>query len=144
MLVSDGCAWQKKTKVTDLFDIPMRSFYRAEVCDLVGLHILSQIGSNVPQAAFGLYRDDGLGVIKDESPSNLERIAKGIRSLFNKIGFVITIETGGISTNFLDITLNLNEDTYCPYRKPNANIYYINSESNHPPHVKKSPGLDDS
>ena len=47
------------------------------------------------------------------------------------------METGGISTNFLDIPLNLKEDTYCPYRKPNANIYYVNSESNHPPHVKK-------
>ena len=40
--------------------------------------------------------------------------------------------------DFLDVTLNLNEDSYRPYRKPNANIHYIHNESNHPPHVKRS------
>ena len=72
----------------------------------------------------------------------MERIAKKIRSLFKNIGFDITIETGGISANFLDVTLNLNEESYRPYRKPNANIHYIHNQSNHPPHVKRAlPGM---
>ena len=137
VLISDGCAWQK-TNGTDLFDVPMGAFHGAEVCDLVGLHILSQLGNTVPKGTFGLYRDDGLGVIRDESATNLERIAKRIRSLFKTIGFEITIQTGGISTDFLDVTLNLNKESYHPYRKPNANIHYIHNESNHPPHVKRS------
>jgi hypothetical protein len=92
----------------------------------------------VPQGNFGLYRDDGLGTIKDESASGLERIAKSIRSTFADIGFGITIQTGAISTDFLDITLNLNEDTYRPFKKPNANLRYVHHQSNHPPHVKKA------
>ena len=136
-LISDDSAWQR-IREEDLFDIPMGSFHGAEVCDLVGLYILSQLNSTTPQGAFGLYRDDGLGVIKDKSSSSLERITKRIRSLFKDIELEITIEAGGISTNFLDVTLNLNEDTYCPYRKPNTSMHYINRESNHPPHVVKA------
>ena len=56
ILISDGCAWQK-TNGTDLFDIPMGSYHGAEVCDLVGLHILSQLKSTVPKGVFGLYRE---------------------------------------------------------------------------------------
>ena len=39
--------------------------------------------------------------------------------------------------NYLDITFNLNDGTYKPYRKPNENTNYIIKESNHPPNVIK-------
>ena len=39
--------------------------------------------------------------------------------------------------NFLDITLNLANDSYKPYRKPNNEILYIHKESNHPPSITK-------
>jgi hypothetical protein len=46
-----------------LFDVTMGSFDGAESCELVGSYLLHLIttkhGNN-----FGLYRDDGLGVIK--------------------------------------------------------------------------------
>ena len=34
--------------------------------------------------------------------------------------------------NFLDVTLNLHDDTYAPFRKPNDNPQYIHNQSNHP------------
>ena len=34
--------------------------------------------------------------------------------------------------NCLDVTVNLNDGTYKPYRKPNNEIKYIHKNSNHP------------
>ena len=39
--------------------------------------------------------------------------------------------------NFLDVTLNLTDGTYYPYRKPNNETLYIDSNSNHPPTIIK-------
>ena len=39
--------------------------------------------------------------------------------------------------NYSDISLNLNDGTYCPYHKPNDEIQYIHKESNHPPTIIK-------
>ena len=41
-------------------------------------------------------------------------------------------------TNLLDITLHLTKDIYEPNRKPNATTSYINSQFNHPTHIKKA------
>ena len=35
-------------------------------------------------------------------------------------------------TNYLDITLNLNDGSYCPYRKPNKGNNYCDINSDHP------------
>ena len=37
--------------------------------------------------------------------------------------------------NYLDVTFNLNDETYKPYTKPNNKIKYIHKNSNHPPRV---------
>ena len=141
VLINEGNEWMKKDG-TGCFDIPMGSFHGAELCDLVGLGILQRLRDEIPNGMFGLYRDDGLEIINAASPSEHERLSKTIRSLFSDIGFQITIETGGITTNFLDITLNLRNDRYHPFRKPNSNISYIHFNSNHPPHIKKAiPGM---
>ena len=39
--------------------------------------------------------------------------------------------------NFLDVTLNLADGTYRPYRKPNDTPVYVHSQSNHPPTIIK-------
>ena len=62
ILSYDGRVWRKKNE-QDLYDIPMGSFHGAEVCDLVGLHILSKLSSILPRENVGLYRDDGLAII---------------------------------------------------------------------------------
>ena len=70
--------------------------------------------------------------------SDFERLSKKIRTIFADIGFQITIETGLMVTNFLDVTLNLRSNNFSPYRKPNSSISYIHHGSNHPPHVKRA------
>ena len=39
---------------------------------------------------------------------------------------------------FLDVELNLTDDTYKPYIKPNDKPLYVNKNSNHPPSVIKN------
>ena len=39
--------------------------------------------------------------------------------------------------NYFDVTFNLNNGKYCPYRKPNNQPLYINAKSNHPPNIIK-------
>ena len=40
-------------------------------------------------------------------------------------------------TNYHNITLNLNNGTYCTYRKPKEETNYIQVNSYHPPSVMK-------
>ena len=48
------------------------------------------------------------------------------------MGLKITIETKLTVVDYLDTTLNLNEGTFMPYRKPLDTPQYINCQSNHP------------
>ena len=113
-LHSSGNYWGKRTS-SSLFDVTMGSFDGAESCELVGSYLLHLIttkhGNN-----FGLYRDDGLGVIK-ATAREIENIKKDLCSIFNKYGLKITIEAN--KTLALDVTLNLSTGKYQPYAKPN-------------------------
>ena len=53
------------------------------------------------------------------------------------IGFSIDIQTNLKEVNFLDVTLNLENGTYRPYKKPNDKLLCIHSSSNHPPQIIK-------
>ena len=134
LLFSQGVTWKK---TSGLFDITMGAFHGAEVCELVGLFLLNEMQTNFPNLNFGLYRDDGLGVHRRLSGPDLERIKKQIISLFKSHSLNITIQTNLRIVNFLDVTLNLNDETFAPYRKPNSAPLYINVQSNHPPYVLK-------
>ena len=50
--------WQK---LCGDFDVTMGASDGAEICELVGLYILSEMAKQYPWINFGLYRDDGLG-----------------------------------------------------------------------------------
>ena len=67
----------------------------------------------------------------------LESKVKQLRKVFKNIGFDVTIEANLFVTDFLDVTLDLQNKSYKPYRKPNAHTVYVNSKSNHPEHVLK-------
>ena len=60
---------------------------------------------------------------------------KTIIKIFKNIGFSIDIQTNLKEFDFLDVTLNLQNHTYHPYRKPNDKLLYIHSLSNHPPQI---------
>ena len=53
------------------------------------------------------------------------------------LGFQIEIETNLKEVNFLDATFNLNTGLYKPYKKPNDQLLYVTTSSDHPPQVIK-------
>lgn len=124
--------WEKRD-TTNLFDVPMGSYDGAEVCELVGIYVLSKLPKAIGKQV-GLYRDDGLAVLKD-NPKKVEDLKKKICNVFSKIGLQITIEANKKTLNFLDVTLNLQDGTHKPYNKPGNIPLYINKGSNHPPSI---------
>ena len=46
--------------------------------------------------------------------------------------------------NYLDVTFNLNDGSYRPYRNPNDETLYIHIQSDHPPSITKelSPSIE--
>ena len=52
--------------------------------------------------------------------------------IFQKNGFNITSNVNVKNVNFLDIQLDLQENTYRPYMKPNSTPIYVNRKSYHP------------
>ena len=135
ILSCNGRTWEKKDAV-DLFDIPMGSFHGAEVCDLVGLYLLNKLSTIFDKRDCGLYRDDGLAIVNWTTPRRLDGLRKNAISIALEAGFKITIDIGHTKTDFLDVSIDLTNNTYKPYRKKNAKILYINKESNHPIHIK--------
>ena len=67
---------------------------------------------------FGLYWDDGLTLL---------RILNGILDIQRNLKEVY----------FLDVTVNLQNGTYCPYKKPKDKLLHIHSLSNHSPQIIK-------
>ena len=57
--------------------------------------------------------------------------------VFKDIGFSLEIETNLKEVDFLDVSLNLQNGTYQPYKKPNDRLLYIHSLSNQLPNFIK-------
>ena len=135
LLFHNDSVWKKQS---GLFDVTMGSYDGCEVCELVGLYILYKLRDSFPELDCGLYRDNGLGALKRTPKTKLERMKKDMFKLFKEeFGLKITLDTNLTIVNFLDITLDLHNDKFFPYRKPNDFPVYIHKESNHPPHVAK-------
>ena len=119
-----------------LFDVTMGCYDGAEVCELVGMFALSRLAKGVPAAdSIGLYRDDGLGVLRKSPGSKADRIRKDIIKVFADLGLRITIQTNLKVADFLDLSLNLSTESFYPFRKPNDQPLYIHHQSNHPPNI---------
>ena len=116
--------------------------YGAEVSELVGLYLLSQLTKVIPKSHIGLYRDDGLAA-SPARPRQVEILKKKICQVFAKNGLRVTIEANLKVVNFLDVTFDLNNEVYKPYMKDNYSPVYVNKQSNHPPLILKNipPGV---
>ena len=132
-LYFDDDCWTKKENPS--FDVSMGSLDSAEVCELVGLFLLSCLEHLIPQQQLGLYRDDGLAVVDLPGPE-IERLRKKVVKLFASHGLKITTDVNIKSTDFLDTMFNLETGSFKPYRKSSNNPLYIHKHSNHPPHIK--------
>ena len=115
----------------------MGSYDGAKICELVGIYILSRLSNIIDKNHCGLYRDDGLLVLRNANRQKIDRIRKKVIQLFKGSGFLIDIETNLKIVNFLDITFNLSNGTFKPYKKPNDSMLYIQKSSNHLPQIIK-------
>ena len=113
----------------------MGSFDGVEIFKFVGIHILSLLSNKLDKQSTGLYRDDGKVLLRNTSKQNTDRIRKDI--IETLVGFKIEIKTNLHIADFLDVTFNLLDGTYKPYKKPNDQLLYVNTSSNHPPQIIK-------
>ena len=56
----------------------MGSFDGVEICEFVGIHILSLLSNKLDKQSTGLYRDDGKVLLRNTSKENTDRIRKDI------------------------------------------------------------------
>lgn len=137
LLYDKEIPWVKRTGSPD-FDVTMGSFDGAEVCELVGLYLLNQIGTKFNKKNVGLYRDDGLAVFKGLNGRQTDRARKDIIKIFKDNGLSLSeIKCDLKVVDYLDVTFDLRNGTYKPFKKPNNTPLYIHSESNHPPCITK-------
>ena len=78
LLFDEKDTWMKKQ--SGLFDVTMGAYDGAEVCELVGTYMLSLISEKYKKD-FGVYRDDGLGVEKNKSGPETEKIKKNTQNI---------------------------------------------------------------
>ena len=87
-LLFEGAApWFKKSGDED-FDVPMGCFDGAEICELVGTYIQRKLTNIMNKEDVELYRDDGLGIFKNISRSEIESKKKSIVKVFKKMRFI--------------------------------------------------------
>ena len=59
----------------------------------------------------------------------MDRLRKDVHKLFQGMKLDVTVETNLLITDYLDVTFNLNDGSYKPYKKPNDETLYINAKS---------------
>ena len=82
----------------------MGSYDGAEVCDLVGLFMFNILAEKFGKENIGVYRDDGLAVIKDTSDRLADKARIDVCAIFKKFGLRILAEVvNHQDMNFLDV-----------------------------------------
>ena len=119
------------------FDVLMGCYDGTENCELVRTYILNKLKNVTEKENIGLYRDDGLGIFQNISKTEIERKKKETVKVFKDCGLTITIKCKSKSVDFLDLTFDLVNGNYKPYRKPSNNSLYINKYFNQPPNILK-------
>ena len=89
----------------------MGSFDRAEICELIGVYMQSILAKIISKNNIGLYRDDGVIVLKNKSGQQTDRTRKKIVKIFKDTNFSIDITTNLVEVNFLDVRFNLLSET---------------------------------
>ena len=121
LLFHNTGAWKKKSK--SCFDVGNHD--GAEVCELVGISILSHLTKLINQNDAGLYRDDGLIVVKNLNSQQTDKLTKRVIQVFKNVGFKIEIKMNLSEVPFLNVTFSLIKGTFQLYKKPSNNLSYI-------------------
>ena len=97
----------------------MGAYDGAKLCELTGTFMLTLLSKHINKNHIGLYRDDGLAILRNTSSSEAEKNKKKIQKLFKEKYLDIIAQCNLKITNYLDITFDLNDGSYHSYRKPN-------------------------
>jgi hypothetical protein len=81
-----------KRNNNSLFDVTMGCFDGAEICELVGLYILNNLPKKFGKDFVGLYRDDGLALIKGKSGRVIDSARKDLCKLFRQYDLGVTLD----------------------------------------------------
>ena len=95
-MFKSGETWKKKSTAS-CFDVTMGSYDGAEICELV-----ENLERLINKDDMGLYRDDGLIVLRAVNKQRMDNVRKEIINIFKCIGFKIQIEINLKQVNFLD------------------------------------------
>ena len=123
LLCNDNESWKKKD-TDSCFDVAMGRYYGAEICELVGSHLLSLLANTIDKKDCGLYREDGLIILRNTSGQKMERIRQSVIKIFKDVGFKIEAKSNLKIVHFLIVIFNLSNECYSPYKKPTI-IYYM-------------------
>ena len=73
LLVSNNEAWEKKS-TDSCFDVTLGSYDVAEICELVVIYTLSKLENITSKDDIGLYRDDGLILLRELNGQQTDKI----------------------------------------------------------------------
>ena len=120
LLFDKETPWVKKGN--SVFNVGMGSFDGAEICETIGLFLLSKL--KTLKIDLGLYRDDGLGVCA-LTARQMEQMKKDMCRIFGDYGLRITVDVNHKIVNFLDVTFNLDSGVFKPFMKQNNTLLYV-------------------
>ena len=63
-----------------------------EVCELIGIFMLSLLSKHINKNHIGLYRDDGLAILKNTSGPEAEKLKKKYQKLFKEKDLDIIVQ----------------------------------------------------
>ena len=117
MLFYKNEPWKKKDS-DRCFDVTMGSYDGAELCEFIGIHLLSQLRITINKNDCGISKNDGLMIQEYINGQQTDQLRKKIIKIFKEIGLKIDIETNLKIFDFLDVTFNLiNGSYYADYEK---------------------------
>ena len=104
LLFNNSDIWIKKDVNKD-FDVTMRSFHGAEICDLVDFYVLYILSIKCRKDLNGLYRDDDLACFIKISGPQVDRVRRDFINIFRKeFQLNIVYEANLKIVNFLKVT----------------------------------------
>ena len=72
--------WVKKGEGN--FDVSMGAYDGAEICELIDIFMLSLLSKHINKNHIGLYRDNGLAILKNTSCQEAEKLKKKLQKIF--------------------------------------------------------------
>ena len=135
LLFHSNQPWIKRD--SDTFDVTMGPYEDAEICELVGIFMLSLLIKMFSSSNMGLHRDNALSVFRNISERQAEKHKKTIQKIVKDKGLPMIIKCNPKIVDYLEVTLNLNDGTYRPFDKLNEETTYIHVEYDHPPQIIK-------